>query len=49
MPADAKYVGRPSRLGNPFVDGRASERVSDFRRAFYAGELPIDERLFEMS
>ena len=43
MPADAKYVGRPSRLGNPFVDGSASERVSEFRRAFYAGELLIDE------
>ena len=43
MPADAKYVGRPSRLGNPFVHGSTTERAIEYRRAFYAGELPVDE------
>ena len=43
MPPATKYVGRPGPLGNPFIVGSKAERAAAFRRAFYAGELPITE------
>ena len=43
MPPKTKYVGRPGPLGNPFTEGTRAERVAEYRRAFYAGELPVDE------
>ena len=31
MPEGAVYVGRPTRYGNPFTGGEASENVANFR------------------
>ena len=43
MPPRTKYVGRPGALGNPFTEGTKAEQIAEYRRAFYAGELGIDE------
>ena len=38
-----KYVGRPGALGNSFTEGTKAEQIAEYRRAFCAGELGIDE------
>lgn len=48
-PADAVYVGRPSKFGNPFVigkDGTREEVLAKFERWFFA-DLPEAEALRE--
>lgn len=54
MPANAAYVGRPTKWGNPFVPGKTNpmlpgRKIEDLRHAFclYRAHAPLNAGLVE--